>query len=175
MTLRETIVAAHELLARHGIDHALIGGIALASLGAHRATKDVDFLIEASDSQKVRAAFSKNAFRLTHESEDVLQFSGAGNVDFLLAHRPMSLAMLRSAQPLPPFGIKCVSLEGIVGLKIQAYCNDRSREFQDKADIVALLKASKTVDWEVIQGYANLFGEWAEIERIRNMLPRGAT
>lgn len=96
----------------------MIGGLALASYGAHRATKDVDLLIDAVQAKTVKDLFLKNGFKISNESEEVLQFTGSGNIDFLLARRPMSLEMLKRAKVLPPFEIKCVDLDKIDVLSV---------------------------------------------------------
>jgi hypothetical protein len=63
--------------------------------------------------------------------------------------------------------VRVLKAEDIIGLKIQAYVNDRSREFQDKADIQNLIKANPALDWARVKKYADLFGEWPTIEAIR--------
>ena len=45
--------------------------------------------------------------------------------------------------------------------------NNPSREAQDKADIVALMQKHPSLDWDKIKGYADLFGEWPVIEKLR--------
>ena len=55
--------------------------------------------------------------------------------------------------------------EDLIGLKIQAYKNDASRALQDKADIQKLLEL-KNINIEIVKKYADLFNEWAEIEKI---------
>jgi len=60
--------------------------------------------------------------------------------------------------------IKCVKPEDIIGLKIQAYTNDRSRELQDKADIKALFELHSNMDINKVKEYAEMFGEWNSIK-----------
>ena len=62
--------------------------------------------------------------------------------------------------------IYILKAEDIIGLKIQAYKNDGSRELQDKADIQKLL-ALPNLDLETIKKYADLFGEWSVIEKLQ--------
>jgi len=55
----------------------------------------------------------------------------------------------------------------LIGLKIQAYKNDKSREFQDKADIQFLISSLENLDWDQIKKYADLFDEWEVISEIK--------
>ena len=166
MGLKDTLNLAHQTLCKAGIDHALIGGLGLAMLGIHRATFDVDFLIDGENKTDTMNAMSSAGWTLAMETENVLHFDGKGRVDFLLANRPHSKQMLKEAEQTN-FGIKNVKAEGIIGLKIQAYINDKDREFQDKADIKSIIDKTANLDWPQVKMYAELFGEWQFIESLR--------
>lgn len=167
MDLRKTLTLASDTLSKQGIDHALIGGFALAVHGVHRATQDIDFLADGAEREKILASLEQAGFQLRHGSSEVLHFGGVGTLDILLANRPLSLQMIRDAVSDSNLKVRVLKAEDIIGLKIQAYVNDRSREFQDKADIQNLIKANPALDWARIQKYADLFGEWPTIEAIR--------
>ncbi|MEK7790104.1 MAG: hypothetical protein AAB309_00575, partial [Deltaproteobacteria bacterium] len=98
-----------------------------------------------------------------HESDEVFQLEGPGNVDFLLAKRQLSRKMLEEAQVIEPLNIKCVSIEGLIGLKIQAYNNNPKRELRDKADILSMIEQHPKMNWEQIKQYADLFNAWEDI------------
>ena len=166
MGLRDTLETAHRTLEAAAINHALIGGLGLAMLGIHRATFDVDLLIDGKEKAKAKAALETAGWKLAMETEEVMHFDGRGRVDFLLANRPLGLEMLMESLPSKT-GIKCVSAEGIIGLKIQAYKNDSERELQDKADIKALIDSDSNLDWKRIKKYADLFGEWPFVQSLR--------
>ena len=123
--------SVHGRLEAAGVDHALIGAFALAAWGVQRATNDVDFLIDGAKAAVARQALESDGFTVFHASDDVLQMAGPGPVDFVLARRPLSLAMLTRASARTLRGIKCVEPEDLIGLKIQAYKNDPRRELQD--------------------------------------------
>ena len=167
MNLRKTLLVSHELLKKSGVRHALIGGFALSSYGFHRATLDIDFLADGSKKDLITSQFLQNGFELKYESDEVLQFIGFGFVDILLANRPLSLMMLDKAIENSELGVYVVKPEDFVGLKIQAYINDPTRELQDKADIQSILKM-KNVDLNEIKKYADLFDEWENILKIRS-------
>jgi hypothetical protein len=166
-SLRVTLQSASSALKAANIEHALIGGFALAFYGINRATADIDFMADGAKKAEILAALTGAGFALIHETKEVLQFSGAGHLDVLLANRPLSRQMLKSAIYHQNVPIYVLAPEDIIGLKIQAYKNDPSRELQDKADIQALLTKNRELDWERIGSYADLFGERAAVEKLR--------
>lgn len=86
----------------------------------------------------------------------------------LIARRPISKEILRLSNTNGPEGINFVRAEDLIGLKIQAYKNDDSREFQDKADIQFLIESQDDLDWNLIKSYAELFNEWKVINEIKS-------
>ena len=170
MSLRSTLKLAHSILDQHNIPHALIGGLALACYGSTRATVDLDLLIREENKNKVKEIFLENGFNLSFESDEVLQFSGIGYVDILIARRPISQKILSEAHINGPEGISFVKSEDLIGLKIQAYVNDPSRELQDKADIQFLIENVESMDWQRIKLYADLFQQWEVINEIRKKI-----
>ena len=154
------------------MDHALIGAFALAVCGVQRATNDVDFLIDGAKAAAARQALESDGFTVFHASDEVLQMAGPVPVDFVLARRPLSLAMLARASARTFRGIKCVGPEDLIGLKIQAYKNDPRRELQDRADIQRLIVVSPSLDWARIRQYAELFSEWPAVEDLRRRAGR---
>lgn len=165
INLRRTLEVAKKCLEESGIDFALIGGFALGAHGIHRATKDIDIIISNENRQKAIEELTKSGFRLDYESKDILQWSGEGYLDVLLAQRPLSLEMLELAKVSELFGVKVIAPEGIIGLKIQAYKNDDERRLQDLADIQSLLKL-QGIDLEKVRQYAELFDEWKKISEL---------
>ena len=168
INLRKTLTEAHSILEQQGIAHALIGGFALAAYGQHRATVDIDFLADGSKKDLIKSSLLDKGFTLKHESAEVLQFSGVGFLDIVLANRPLSQEMLKQAVRNTELGVYVLRAEDIIGLKIQAYKNDTSRELQDKADIQKLLRLSN-IDFTLVKKYADLFQEWNEIEKLRDV------
>lgn len=167
MDLRNTLKLVHELFKNEGIEHALIGGLCLACYGSTRATVDLDLLIYESDKESAEETLCRNGFNLVNSSSEVLQFSGIGLVDLLIARRPISQDILKLSNSGGPEGMNFVRPEDLIGLKIQAYKNDRSREFQDKADIQYLIQSQDQMDWSLIKKYADLFGEWEVVNEIK--------
>jgi len=157
-------------LTRVGVDHALIGGLALGAHGVQRYTDDIDFLVDEEDAEKVISLFESDGFDISFRSSEVIQFDkkGQSGVDILLARRPLSRSLLNDAKACPPASVKCVSVEGIIALKVQAYMNDKKRELQDKADIQALIEKNE-INWKKLKPLVDLFSEWEEIKRLRRI------
>ena len=167
MDLRKTLKFVHNLFSVNSIDHALIGGLGLACYGSTRATIDLDLIIYEADKITAKKLLINNGFELYNESVEVLQFSGIGYVDLLVARRPISKEILKLSNKGGPEGINFVRAEDLIGLKIQAYKNDKSREFQDKADIQFLISSQEGLDFDLIKKYADLFDEWEALSEIR--------
>jgi len=166
INLRKTLNEVHTILEQQGIAHALIGGFALAVYGQHRATIDIDLLADGTKKDLIKSSLLAQGYTIKYESAEVLQFSGTGFVDIILANRPLSQEMLKNANANAELGIYVVKPEDIIALKIQAYKNDSSRELQDKADIQKLLQLPN-LDLTLVKKYADLFQEWSEIEKLR--------
>lgn len=162
--LRKTLDLAHAALAEAGIEHALIGGLALAEHGVHRATVDVDFLVDGVKADQTKSVLIAKGFKLEWENDDEMMFSGPGYLDILLANRLLSQKMLKQGQPSGSHDVLVVEPEDIIGLKIQAYKNDSSRELQHKADIQAIARENTDLDIQRIRQYAELFSEWDTVK-----------
>lgn len=170
MNLRNTLKITHQLLKQNAIPHALIGGLALACHGSTRATVDLDLIIHEDHKLKAKELLMNQGFRLVYESAEIMQFEGLGYVDLLLARRPMAQSILKNAKEGGPEGIHFIGAEDLIGLKIQAYNNDSSRELQDKADIQFLIETYTNLDFDKIKEYADLFNRWEDINEIRKKI-----
>jgi hypothetical protein len=165
INLRKTLNLARTLLAQEKIEYALIGGFCLAAYGIHRATKDIDLLIDGTKKLLVKKIFLDAGFTVFNETDEVLQLKGPGYLDFVFANRPLSLEMIKNSKMDLSLNVPIISAEGIIGLKIQAYINDQSRRLQDLADIQELLKIPH-LNMEQIKTYSDLFNEWPTINQI---------
>lgn len=95
---------------------------------------------------------------------------GSNKIYLLIVRRPISRNILKLSNKNGPEGINFVRAEDLIGLKIQAYKNDDSREFQDKADIQFLIGSQENLNWDLIKKYADLFSEWEVIDAIRKKI-----
>lgn len=170
MSLLGNLSIVHDVLEKENIEHALIGGLALGIWGVGRATNDIDLLTDENNRDKIKRVLSHLKISPFFESEEVLQYHGAFNLDFLFARRPLSREILMDAITVnDPISIKCVRVEDLIGLKIQAYKNAPKRELQDKADIQMLFGQNLNLDMVRIKRYADLFGEWETVEKLKTV------
>ena len=160
---------------KQNIDLALIGGLALQQFGVMRATDDIDFLVLVSDKDKVKKVMESLNYELKHESLDVLNFfsktSAFDRIDFLIAHRKYTLAMLQRAVLKEVLGgkssIKFLKAEDQIGLKVQSSSNDPTRYYQDMADIEELIKNNISgLDMNIIKEYFLVFDRVDEFDKI---------
>ena len=170
MTIENTLSLAAKALKSEKITFALIGGFALAAHGVVRATQDIDLLVDGTKKKLAKNAMAESGFKVNFENEEVMHLSGPGHLYILFANRDSTMDMLVRARPLNDFPVPVVSPEDLIGLKIQAYKNDPRREFQDKADIQALLEKTANLNFDLIKKYADIFGEWSFIVELRSKL-----
>ncbi len=167
LDLRKTLLFVKNIFEANSISYALIGGFALSVYNEHRATYDIDFLVDGAQKELIKNKLLSENFKILFESSEVIQFkSDFGSVDILFANRPLSLDMLTYSKNDNDFNIQIVSREALIGLKIQAYKNDPSRELQDKADIQKLIN-QENINMEQVKKYADIFAAWAEIDSLR--------
>jgi hypothetical protein len=164
------------LFGQESIRFALIGGYAAGLWGVSRSTVDMDFLLHRDDLEKLDRIMAAIGYELRFRSGNVSHFtsgsSPAGEMDFLHAFRPHSLAMLDRAVELKIFGgkllVKTLIPEDLIGLKIQAIANDPRRERWDLRDIEALLKIhGRELDWSLVGEYFAIFDQTPLFDQLR--------
>ena len=147
-----------------GVRFALIGGFALHVAGFTRATKDIDFLVDAEDLEKIKRIMHQLGYELTHESQEFSNYwhpmAALGCVDYLHAHRIYTRKMLERVKKekiLEKFETPVLIPEDIIRLKIQSIVNNPSRHSLDMADIEYLVKNSENLNLDLIREYFHLF------------------
>jgi hypothetical protein len=157
-----------------GVRFALIGGLALASHKVVRATRDIDFLTDFDDAESIDGALSKLGYRCAHRSENAGNYLRTDErVDFLYASRPAARRLLAGAPELKTaFGeLRVVSLEGMIGFKLQGFVND-PRRTQDLEDIRALMRANRAeLNMPEVREYFKLFDREALLQEVLDDLP----
>lgn len=146
-----------------GVSWAVMGGCARNAYAEPRATKDVDFVVEADPVRFVRleAALKRGGFvqgsAVSEPGEPVpdlvLYRDTAGRrVDILFAHTAFEQSALARRKVLAPFGntrAQVVSVEDLIVYKLIA---DRP---QDRADIAAVVEAQRMrgepIDWSYVE------------------------
>jgi len=139
---------------------ALIGGLALAAHQVVRATRDVDFLADADDADRLHEILLALGYRCVHRSEDAANYLREDEgLDLLYAHRPTARRLLTNAEERSTAigSLRVISAEGLIGFKLQALVNNPSRT-RDLDDIRALLRAQRgRLNMQEVQGYFALF------------------
>ncbi len=160
--LVEQIREALSMFALANTQPALIGGLAVAAHSVVRATKDIDFLLEAEAADRVHDALLRLGYQCIHRSEDAANYvRGTEGLDLLYAHRPLARHLLAQAsQRDTPMGrLRVISVEGLIGFKLQGYVNDPTRT-RDLEDIRALVKIHRaSLDMTQLHEYFALFDQ----------------
>jgi hypothetical protein len=171
MDLRRVLIELHEAMRAASIEHALIGGLALAAHGAARATVDLDFLADGERGDDVDRLLLARGYERLHRSEHVANYASRdparGRVDFLFARRTFGRAMLARAVPHSILGaqIRVVDAADLVGLKVQSSSNDPSRRRRDLADVQSLLRSAE-IDLTRVREYFRLFDREKELDAL---------
>ena len=162
------------------LNYALIGGLAMAMRGVQRSTLDADFILLAEDLEHADSILLEMGYERKFHSENVSHYLSEnpelGRVDLLHAFRSATLGMLNRAERIKLTDdclIPVVHLEDLVGLKVQAACNDPTRTQSDWADIHRLIlhagQSGQIVDWELINDYLSLFNQSEKLEQLKQL------
>lgn len=167
MSLISGIQSFTSKLEKSAIDFGIIGGLAVFAYGGERTTFDVDFLIHKKNRSKVERIAEQLDLEVFNSNDEVLQLSGAIQLDIVFANREKSQDMLKRLGTVKGFPYPVVAPEDLIGLKIQAFTSNRKREYRDKGDILAIFRNVKNLDFKLIKEYADMFNVWKEIEEIK--------
>jgi hypothetical protein len=158
--LAHQISEALAMFARNGTAPALIGGLAVVAHQVVRATQDVDFLVEAEAADKIHLALLGLGYECRYRSQDAANYvRGTEGLDLLYAHRPLARRLLAQAteRETPMGRLRVISVEGLIGFKLQGFVNDPART-RDLDDIRALLNAHRTsLNMDELREYFALF------------------
>ncbi|HET9819184.1 MAG TPA: nucleotidyltransferase family protein [Rhodanobacteraceae bacterium] len=157
---------------------ALIGGLALAAHDVVRATRDVDFLVDADDVRAVHEALSALGYARVHHSEDAANYvRGDEALDLLYAHRPTARRLLERADTRDTAmgRLRVVSAEGLIGFKLQALVNAPERG-RDRDDILALLRTGRgKLDMREVRDYFALFDRMDLLDELLGQIDHDAS
>ncbi|MFT4179177.1 MAG: nucleotidyl transferase AbiEii/AbiGii toxin family protein [Thermomonas sp.] len=148
---------------------ALIGGLALAAHHVVRATRDVDFLVDADDADRLHAALLALGYTCIHRSKDAANYlRGDEGLDLLYAHRPIARRLLEQAveRETTMGNLRVISVEGLIAFKLQGHVNDPSRP-HDLGDIRALLRENRDgLNMRELREYFALFEREALLDEL---------
>ena len=175
MNLKEALKILIAKFNEQKIDFVLSGGLALSTMNIFRFTKDIDLLIFEKSREKVHEIMIKLGYELQDfSSTEIISYLSPlrvfGQVDFLLAKRKYTKAMMRRAAVKDVFNgefqVKTLRIEDLIGLKIQAIFNDpENRYLIDAPDIQRLLSIHQNnIDLEIIREYFKIFDKEALLD-----------
>jgi predicted nucleotidyltransferase len=169
MNLKEVLKILIDKFGKRKIDLVLSGGLALSSLGIHRFTQDIDFLVKIEAADVIHQIMTELGYECQDVSNKEIRsyFSPLkvyGQVDFLLARRKYSRAMIERSEKKPIFDgkleVKTLLPEDLIGLKVQAFMNDSRRYLIDASDIQRILVSYRgELDMALVREYFKIFGK----------------
>lgn len=166
----------HELdaaLMNRGIRYAAIGGLAVNAHGFVRATRDIDLMVLVEDADAVRSLALDLGYRSLDDGKEIASYvRDLQRFDVMHARRPISRGLLTRPVEANFDGmtIPVISVEGLIGLKVQAY-SDNPKRLQDVTDMVELFRIhGHTLNMEEVRSYFGLFGR----ERLLDDILRAA-
>ena len=173
--LTEPLFHFLDLLEKHQIPYALIGGLAIAVIGRERFTKDVDFTIAIDENKaKMLESHFKNdpsykvhliSFVSSSKIPDMFRiFWKDVPVDLLVANCDFQVELVERAFSETVSGrtIKIATPEDMIVLKLIA---DRPR---DREDIEVLRKRYDQLDWNYIEIWCHI---WEIEDRLKALKP----
>jgi len=150
----------HAALDAAKVPYMLIGGFAVNIHGYVRATHDLDIMVLADDSNLLHDTLCGLAYSAIDRRADLAcYFRGNDRLDVLYARRPIGRRLLAQARhaDLNGLNVPTISVEGLLGLKIQAFSDDQ-RRIRDLTDMMELVKVNRaTLDLDEVRGYFRLF------------------
>lgn len=173
--LRHVLKTLIDRFHRQKIDFALSGGLALSTMGIFRFTKDIDFVVYEESKEAIHHVMTGLGYeRQDFSTEEIVSYVSPlkvfGQVDFLLARRKYTSAMMRRATKIAIFGgefeVKTLLPEDLIGLKVQAISNDpQNRYVVDAPDIQRLLDLHREkMNMNLVREYFRLFDKEALLD-----------
>lgn len=152
----------------------------MAAHGIQRSTLDMDFIILRSEMDAVDGILSELSYKLAFRSQNVSHYqspdSRFGRIDVLHAFRDASKRMVQRATAIPVSpnsSLPVVSLEDLIGLKVQAAFNDPTRNESDWGDIREIVhhagRYKLQLDWPLIGDYLALFSQEHSLEPLKQL------
>jgi len=163
--LRELATA----LDRADIPFALIGGFAVNAYGFMRATHDLDVMVREEQGDVLQGVLTQLGYQTLDRRPDIASYVREPlRLDVLYARRDISRGLLaRSINVIQgDLQVRVIPLEGLIGLKIQAF-HDDPRRIRDLDDIIQLLKINRgNLNLDEVRAYFRLFDKESVLDDI---------
>lgn len=144
-TLWELVERVHALLEREGIDHAIVGGVAVFLHGYRRNTVDLGLLVESADTQTLRSALEADGIRWHAAIKEFRSPAGVA-IQCVLAGESEGRGQVATfPSPRDPKrvttieGLPVLSLASLIESKIACGLGNLRRTHRDFADVVELI------------------------------------
>ena len=159
----------HAALTASELAYCLIGGVAVNAYGRVRGTLDLDLMIYSEAASQAQQIVESLGFRSLAPGDDIASYvRGNTRLDFLIARRPIARDLLARAGTIEFGGdaIPVIPIEGLLGLKIQAF-NDNPSRLQDLDDIVQLVRLHRDrLNLDELRRYFRLFDRESVLDDI---------
>ena len=138
----------HGLLHDAGIDHAIVGGVAVCLHGYRRTTVDLDLLIRPTDTDPFRTAMGTGGYVWDAAAKEFHSPSGIPVQVLLVGEsagrgQPTKLPVPSSANVLLIEALPALSLKHLIQAKLACGLGDLRRTHKDFADVVELIAANR--------------------------------
>lgn len=144
-TLWQFVERVHGLLAREGIEHAIVGGVAVCLHGYRRNTVDLDLLVEPVDSAVLRSALEADGIRWYAGKKEFRSTAGVALQCVLAGESEGSGQAAKFPSPSDPErvttieGLPVLSLASLIESKLACGLGNLRRTHRDFADVVELI------------------------------------
>jgi predicted nucleotidyltransferase len=167
--LRELATA----LGKAEIPFALIGGFAVNAYGFMRATHDLDVMVGEEQGDALQGVLMKLGYQTLDRRSDIASYVRAPlRLDVLYARRDISRGLLARSTRIThgDTQVHVIPLEGLIGLKVQAF-HDDPRRIRDLDDIIQLLKINRgNLNLDEVRSYFRLFDSESVLDDILRAL-----
>jgi hypothetical protein len=143
--LWQTATRIHSLFLAESVDYAIVGGVAVCLHGYRRNTVDLDLLIRAEDTEKVRSILESDGLQWIESDKKFRTTSGVA-IQFLIAgEKQGSGSAATFPDPSDPLhsvqieGLKVLSLPALIQSKVASGAGNLRRTHKDFADVVELI------------------------------------
>jgi len=144
-SLWEVAARCHEFFNRADIPYSICGGVAVCLHGYQRNTTDLDVVIRAEDSPRIRQVLSDAGFNWNVEAAEFQAGNGI-SVQFLIAGQQAGKGTgVLIAEPIGDLnveqreGLNVVRLSRLIEMKIASGMSNLRRTHKDFADVVELI------------------------------------
>ena len=144
-SLREIAVRCHELFQQAEIPHSICGGVAVCLHGYQRNTTDVNFIINAQDSEQIKELLIASGYEWDNLEKEFRSSSGIA-VQFLMSgDKAGKGSEVFIPEPIGELnieeleGLSVVKLSRLIEMKIACGTGSMRRTHKDFADVVELI------------------------------------